>query len=71
MKPMTKTELLATLAEKSGIEKKDVSSVLDALSEVATSTVAEGGPSHFLAWASSCAAIVPSGRSGIRQRARP
>ncbi|GHG32620.1 HU family DNA-binding protein [Paracoccus aerius] len=43
MKPMTKTELLATLAEKSGVEKKDVSSVLDALSEVATSIVAEGG----------------------------
>ena len=43
MKPMTKTELLATLAEKSGIEKKDVSSVLDALSEVAASIVAEGG----------------------------
>ncbi|MCW6038535.1 HU family DNA-binding protein [Spirulina subsalsa FACHB-351] len=43
MKPMTKTELLATLAEKSGIEKKDVSSVLDALSEVATSIMAKGG----------------------------
>lgn len=43
MKPMTKTELLASLSEKSGLQKKDVGAVLDALSELATSTVAEGG----------------------------
>lgn len=43
MKPMTKTELLASLAEKSGLEKKDVVAVLDALAGLATSTVAEGG----------------------------
>ena len=43
MKPMTKTELLASLSEKSGLQKKEVGAVLDALSELATSTVVEGG----------------------------
>jgi DNA-binding protein HU-beta len=43
MKPVTNTELLATMAEKSGIERKDVSSFLDALSKVAILIVAAGG----------------------------
>jgi len=33
-KPMNKTELLSSIADKSGLTKKDVTSVVDALTEV-------------------------------------
>lgn len=42
-KPMTKTQLVAALAEKTGHDKKSMSAVLDALTEVVTSEVADGG----------------------------
>lgn len=42
-KPMTKTELVTTLADKSGADKKTVSAVLDALTQTITSEVSQGG----------------------------
>ena len=42
-KPMTKTQLVAALAEKMDSDKKSAQSALDAVTEVITETVAEGG----------------------------
>lgn len=42
-KPMTKTQLVATLAEEMGADKKTASAALDAISAIVTRTVAEGG----------------------------
>ena len=42
-KPMTKTQLVAALAEKTGSDKKSAAAMLDALTEVVTSEVANGG----------------------------
>ena len=42
-KPMTKTQLVATLAEEMGSDKKTAAAALDALSAVVSKTVAEGG----------------------------
>ncbi len=42
-KPMTKTQLVATLAEEMGGDKKTASAALDAISAVVTRVVAEGG----------------------------
>jgi DNA-binding protein HU-beta len=42
-KPMTKTQLVAALAEHMGSDKKHASAALDALSEVITREVAAGG----------------------------
>ncbi len=42
-KPMTKTQLVAALAEKMDADKKTAGAALDALTEIITSEVAEGG----------------------------
>ena len=42
-KPMTKTQLVAALAEEMGSDKKTAAAALDALSAVVSKTVAEGG----------------------------
>ncbi|MBZ4020953.1 DNA-binding protein [Rhodobacter sp. TJ_12] len=42
-KPMTKTQLVAALAEAMGSDKKTASAALDAIAEVVTKEVAEGG----------------------------
>jgi len=42
-KPMTKTQLVAALAEKMGSDKKTAAAALDALSEVVTAEVTGGG----------------------------
>ena len=42
-KPMTKTELVAKLAEAMDADKKTATTALDALSGIITSAVAEGG----------------------------
>ena len=42
-KPMTKTQLVAALAEEMGSDKKTASAALDALGTLVARTVAEGG----------------------------
>jgi DNA-binding protein HU-beta len=42
-KPMTKTQLVATLAEAMGSDRKTAGAALDALAAVVARTVAEGG----------------------------
>ena len=42
-KPMTKTQLVAALADKTGSDKKSAAVMLDALTEVVTSEVGNGG----------------------------
>ncbi|QPH52420.1 HU family DNA-binding protein [Pontivivens ytuae] len=42
-KPMTKTQLVAALAEQTGSDKKSATEFLDALSDVVTKEVAAGG----------------------------
>ncbi|PTV94177.1 DNA-binding protein HU-beta [Rhodobacter aestuarii] len=42
-KPMTKTQLVAALAEAMGSDKKTATAALDAIAEVVTKEVAEGG----------------------------
>lgn len=42
-KPMTKTQLVAALAEKTDSDKAGVNRLLDALTEVVTNEVAQGG----------------------------
>ncbi len=42
-KPLTKTQLVAALAEKTGSDKKSAGEALDALSEIITEEVSKGG----------------------------
>ena len=42
-KPMTKTQLVATLADAMGGDKKTASAALDAITEIVTREVANGG----------------------------
>ncbi|MGB0497164.1 MAG: HU family DNA-binding protein [Rubricella sp.] len=42
-KPMTKTQLVAALAEKSGTDKAQAGRFLDALTEIVSGEVADGG----------------------------
>lgn len=42
-KPMTKTQLVAALADKTGSDKKSAAAMLDALTEIVTAEVAAGG----------------------------
>ena len=42
-KAMTKTELIAAISEKTGSDRKSVSSTLDAIAEIVASEVADGG----------------------------
>ena len=46
-KALTKTETLTTLADKSGLSKKEVSAVLDALGEVIGEQLSKKGPGVF------------------------
>ena len=58
-KPMTKTQLVATLAEEMGSDKKSASAALDAIASVVTREVANGG------------AVTLPGIGKIACRARP
>lgn len=58
-KPMTKTQLVAALAETAAVDKKTANSVLDALSDIVTNTVAGGG------------AVTVPGVGKVACRARP
>lgn len=58
-KPMTKTQLVAALAEEMGGDKKTASSALDALAAVVTREVAAGG------------AVTIPGIGKVQCRARP
>lgn len=42
-KPMTKTQLVAALAEEMGADKKTASAALDAVTDIITREVADGG----------------------------
>jgi nucleoid DNA-binding protein len=46
-KSMTKTEVLNALAEKSGVGKKEVGSVIEALSELIENQIGKKGPGVF------------------------
>ncbi len=46
-KPMSKTELLASISESTGLSKKDVSAVLDSLNEVIQKSLGKKGPGTF------------------------
>lgn len=46
-KPMTKTEVLNALSEKSGVSKKEVSAVLESLSELIGDNLGKKGPGVF------------------------
>ncbi len=46
-KPMTKTEIYASIAESTGISKKDVGAVFDSLSELIQKNVGKKGPGVF------------------------
>ena len=46
-KPMTKTEVLTTLAEKTGLSKKDVSAVIDELSSLIGQSLGKKGTGIF------------------------
>ena len=58
-KPMTKTQLVAALAEEMGSDKKTAGAALDAISAVITSEVAGGG------------AVTIPGIGKVLRRARP
>ena len=58
-KPMTKTQLVAALAEEMGADKKTASSALDAIAAVVTREVAAGG------------AVTLPGIGKVQCRARP
>ena len=58
-KPMTKTQLVAALAEEMGADKKTASSALDAIDSVVTREVAAGG------------AVTIPGIGKVQCRARP
>ena len=46
-KPMSKTEVLNALAEKSGLSKKEVGRVLESLSSLISENIGSGGPGVF------------------------
>ncbi len=46
-KPLTKTQLYANIAEATGLTKKDVSAVFDALSDEIQKAVSKRGPRQF------------------------
>jgi nucleoid DNA-binding protein len=46
-KPATKTEIYGTLADKTGLSKKQVSSVFDALAELLGKEIGKKGPGLF------------------------
>ena len=58
-KPMTKTQLVAAIAEKMDTEKKTASAALDAITEIITEEVSQGG------------AVTLPGIGKIACRARP
>ncbi len=47
MKPATKSEILKTLAEKTGVAKKDVAALLDALGDYIRDQLGKKGPGQF------------------------
>ena len=46
-KPPTKTEIYANIAESTGLTKKDVSAVIDALQDEIRGALGKGGPGAF------------------------
>jgi DNA-binding protein HU-beta len=57
---MTKAQLVAALAERTGGDKKAAGGMLDALTGIITETVSQGGAVTLPAWARSTAASGPS-----------
>ncbi len=47
VKPLTKSQILAAMAESTGLSKKDVAAVLDALTAQISSAVSKKGPGQF------------------------
>jgi len=47
VKPLTKSQVLAEMAEATGLSKKDVSAVLDALTTQISNAVGKKGPGQF------------------------
>ena len=47
VKPMSKTEILASLSETSGLSKKEVGAVLDALGGLIAKSIGKKGPGLF------------------------
>ena len=48
VKPFTKTQIVAEIAEATELSKKDVNEVLDALSEVVKKSLSKKGPGSFV-----------------------
>jgi len=46
-KPMTKSEIMAGLSEATGLSKKEVAGVIDALANMIESNLGESGPGTF------------------------
>jgi nucleoid DNA-binding protein len=46
-KSMSKSEIMATLSEKTGLSKKDVANVVDSFSELITKNLKKSGPGMF------------------------
>lgn len=46
-KPMTKTEVLSTIADKTGLSKRDVGNVFDALGDLIGQNLGKKGPGVF------------------------
>ena len=69
-KPMTKTQLVAALAEEMDADKKTANAALDAISALVMREVAAVVRSRCPASARSCAARAPSARSATPPRAR-
>ena len=47
VKPLTKSQIISELAEQSGLTKKDVTAVLEAMSGLITTAVSKKGPGQF------------------------
>lgn len=68
-KPMTKTQLVAALADEMGSDKKTAAAALDAVTAVVTKEVAGGGAVTLLGLAKYTAAHAPSVWCATQQRA--
>ena len=70
-KPMTKTQLVAAVADAMGADKKTAAAALDAIAAVVTNEVAAAAPSPCRASARSSAVPAPSARCATPPPARP
>jgi DNA-binding protein HU-beta len=63
-KPMTKTQLVAAIAEATGSDKKSASATLDAIAEIVTREVVAGGRVADLAFRAGAAGDLGKTRQG-------